>query len=604
MSLANPVQREKRSVDLLATAGQTRFTTPFRMTSTADLRVYVRPTLTAPWSSAAGFTTTLQPSGLVDVDFAVAPAPTNPYVRLRSAQTRERLTDVTRGGVIKSSLIEQEFDTLATVLQEIRRDLDDMLAGEAAPVVQSFQDVPLTGFNGVRTDWLLPSDPGLRENVLVELSGMFVPVRDYSLVRVGALTYLRFADPPSADVLEGSARVGVAIGSQSIPDRSVRPEHLVEGLEDAFSLDNGPTPTIWRFSNRVLVGEAVKAPALDEPGVVKTWVGNLAGGFMAYYDILSQSYTIADRGRIAFAAATRTSDHVPTAGNPFTFAATSIAIAATAEADRIGLPGTAWVYYGTGAQRAGSTNSIHGMELNIANENATTVACHPYQTGATGTTVGGWFRSGGETSEVGIPVRPISAAIAVVQGNKPDPLNPGQTIPDPNASHERGLVFGRYALAGGDGLTGNGIAISAARGHEFEWLWYNPLANTVGRGAVIRSSVDSARTTLSTLEFTNDGPVLVGDVATLQAPLAGRASFRIGGVERAQVNQFALDLTNSTVLAVAGNPVIGPRRTGWTAGTGAQRRATFDTTTVTTQQLAELFLALQIDLLSHGVIGT
>lgn len=53
-----------------------------------------------------------------------------------------------------------------------------------------------------------------------------------------------------------------------------------------------------------------------------------------------------------------------------------------------------------------------------------------------------------------------------------------------------------------------------------------------------------------------------------------------------------------------GTQVIYSRQTGWTAATGTSTRTTFDTTTVTTQQLAERVKALIDDLITHGLIGS
>lgn len=58
---------------------------------------------------------------------------------------------------------------------------------------------------------------------------------------------------------------------------------------------------------------------------------------------------------------------------------------------------------------------------------------------------------------------------------------------------------------------------------------------------------------------------------------------------------------------VGGSQVVGARVTGWTVPTGAQRRSTFDTSTVTLSQLAEVVNALIRDLHAasgHGLIGT
>jgi len=59
----------------------------------------------------------------------------------------------------------------------------------------------------------------------------------------------------------------------------------------------------------------------------------------------------------------------------------------------------------------------------------------------------------------------------------------------------------------------------------------------------------------------------------------------------------------SSEVQIAGSRVVGTRKTGWTAATGAAERTTFDTTTVTTEQLARKVKALIDDLISHGMIG-
>lgn len=51
------------------------------------------------------------------------------------------------------------------------------------------------------------------------------------------------------------------------------------------------------------------------------------------------------------------------------------------------------------------------------------------------------------------------------------------------------------------------------------------------------------------------------------------------------------------------NKIIGTRKTGWTAPTGTATRTSFDTTTVTTQELAERVKAMLDDLISHGLLG-
>jgi hypothetical protein len=70
--------------------------------------------------------------------------------------------------------------------------------------------------------------------------------------------------------------------------------------------------------------------------------------------------------------------------------------------------------------------------------------------------------------------------------------------------------------------------------------------------------------------------------------------------------RIGIDYDNSA-LRSNGTKVIGPRKTGWAVATGTATRTAFDTTTVTTAQLAERVKALIDDLhgtAGHGLIGT
>jgi hypothetical protein len=59
----------------------------------------------------------------------------------------------------------------------------------------------------------------------------------------------------------------------------------------------------------------------------------------------------------------------------------------------------------------------------------------------------------------------------------------------------------------------------------------------------------------------------------------------------------------SSQVTVAGNKVVGSRRTGWQAPTGTASRATFDPAAVSLQDLAQRVKALVDDLSDHGLIG-
>jgi hypothetical protein len=71
-----------------------------------------------------------------------------------------------------------------------------------------------------------------------------------------------------------------------------------------------------------------------------------------------------------------------------------------------------------------------------------------------------------------------------------------------------------------------------------------------------------------------------------------------GATQRARIDYTTGD------YYVQFNKIIGTRKTGWTAATGTATRTSFDTSTVTTQQLAERVKAILDDLIDHGLLGS
>lgn len=57
------------------------------------------------------------------------------------------------------------------------------------------------------------------------------------------------------------------------------------------------------------------------------------------------------------------------------------------------------------------------------------------------------------------------------------------------------------------------------------------------------------------------------------------------------------------VFMKGGTQVVGARVTGWTVATGTPSRGTFATSTVTTEELAKRVMAMEQDLIAHGIIG-
>ena len=67
-------------------------------------------------------------------------------------------------------------------------------------------------------------------------------------------------------------------------------------------------------------------------------------------------------------------------------------------------------------------------------------------------------------------------------------------------------------------------------------------------------------------------------------------------------NKFGID--QNGIVYVQGSTVLGTRKTGYSSMTGTVNRgASYATSTVTLQQLAERVAAIQADLTAHGIIG-
>lgn len=69
-------------------------------------------------------------------------------------------------------------------------------------------------------------------------------------------------------------------------------------------------------------------------------------------------------------------------------------------------------------------------------------------------------------------------------------------------------------------------------------------------------------------------------------------------------NGGSIKMSNSSaVFSIGSNQILKDRITGWTTPTGTELRTGFDTSTATTEQLAQTLMALIKDLKAHGLIG-
>lgn len=135
MSTTLPIVRSTRRTDYLATAGQVAFGLGVPVWDLQDVAVFTRldSASDGAWSAlvaSGNWSAAFDPgANTVTVTFLAPPKPTSGspaiWVRVESMRVQERTTDATRGGVMQSALVERDFDTIATVLQEVRRDVND-----------------------------------------------------------------------------------------------------------------------------------------------------------------------------------------------------------------------------------------------------------------------------------------------------------------------------------------------------------------------------------------------------------------------------------------------------------------------------------------------
>lgn len=186
---------------------------------------------------------------------------------------------------------------------------------------------------------------------------------------------------------------------------------------------------------------------------------------------------------------------------------------------------------------------------------------------------------------------------------------------------------GRTTLGLGTIATQNAASVAITGGSA--QLSGNSTAS--GRFAIGRSSVDPAAQLRTDASNPSRGIVaaLVNTAtsgqtgAQLQLSQSGIADWALGqpaaanafafwrgrstgvdGTEVMRLTATALNLGAGLAYQVNGTQVVASRRTGWGSPTGNAGRTAFDTTTVTTAQLAERVKALIDDLTAHGLIGS
>jgi hypothetical protein len=145
MSVNYPLPRSLRRTDWVATVNQAVFgpTSGYLIFDPIDVVVLTRASAYFPWQVTAATVTLSANPGYATVTFATGLA-AGTLVRAEVKRTHPRLTDVTRSGSLQTALMERELDTQATVLQELRRDINE--AGNVVPQLDYVSPEDFPGF--------------------------------------------------------------------------------------------------------------------------------------------------------------------------------------------------------------------------------------------------------------------------------------------------------------------------------------------------------------------------------------------------------------------------------------------------------------------------
>lgn len=131
-----PVTIQDPVASYVANGATTNFTFPFRILAEGDLKVYVDGV-----EQVGGYTIT----GVGDqnggsIAFTVAPA-ANAIVRLQRINTIERVTDYLEGGGLSSKTLDDDFDRIIMILQ----DIDGIVLKETSNATFDFGNRRITG---------------------------------------------------------------------------------------------------------------------------------------------------------------------------------------------------------------------------------------------------------------------------------------------------------------------------------------------------------------------------------------------------------------------------------------------------------------------------
>lgn len=265
------------------------------------------------------------------------------------------------------------------------------------------------------------------------------------------------------------------------------------------------------------------------------------------------------------------------------------------------------------AARVGSSASTAGGQGVEASVQNSTGSDHIYEVSGGSRTMGIWVNQGGSANDVGGAIQ-VGANFGAgkfkvgLSFSNQNPVKDASFRDDGNAANSI-LINGTHAsgailTASGTGhvIFGGTTRLHASSSFEVQssgnadpYIVFGSSASNHALGIALKNSNGGGQWIVANGANSFATGTIAGDGAFLQRTTGKKLHLGGTAVVVSVGQDNTLGFHNVTPVS---------KRTGWAAPTGTATRTTYDTTTVTTQQLAERVKGLIDDLTSYGLIGT